>query len=164
MQLQRKARRDSGAGVRLRCVAGSGFTLIEMMVVIAIIGTLAMLVGPSVLRNVGDANATAARSQIETLAVALDAYRLDVGAYPTTEEGLSVLRVRPLTGAAAGAWRGPYLRKRVPADPWGRPYVYQSPGRHNPDSYDLYTLGRDGEPGGRGEKADITSWGEDLTP
>lgn len=164
MELHRRYRRDSGARAQTRYWPGSGFTLIEMIVVIAIIGTLAMLVGPSVLRNVGEANVTAARTQIETLAVALDAYRLDVGAYPTTEEGLSVLRVRPLAGAAAGAWRGPYLRKRVPADPWGRPYVYQSPGSHNPDSYDLYSLGRDGEPGGEGENGDITSWGEGLAP
>lgn len=141
-----------------RATSGSGFTLIEMMVVLAIIGTLAMLVGPSILRNVGDANVTAARTQIETFAVALDAYRLDVGSYPTTEEGLSALRVQPLGGRPG--WRGPYLRKAVPFDPWGRPYVYAAPGVHNPDSYDLYTLGRDGLPGGEGEGADITSWGE----
>jgi len=138
----------------------SGFTLIEMMVVLAIIGTLAMLVGPSILRNVGDANVTAAKTQIETFAVALDAYRLDAGSYPTTEEGLSAMRVQPLGGRPG--WRGPYLRKSVPMDPWGRPYVYAAPGVHNPDSYDLYTLGRDGLPGGEGENADITSWGEGL--
>ncbi len=141
-----------------RVTSGSGFTLIEMMVVLAIIGTLAMLVGPSILRNVGDANVTAARTQIETFAVALDAYRLDVGSYPTTEEGLSALRVQPLGGRPG--WRGPYLRKAVPLDPWGRSYLYTAPGVHNPDSYDLYTLGRDGLPGGEGESADITSWGE----
>lgn len=141
-----------------------GFTLMEMMVVLAIIGTLALLVGPSVLRNVGDANVTAARSQIETLAVALDAYRLDTGAYPTTEEGLSVLRVRPLGPEARPGWRGPYLRKTVPPDPWGRPYVYVAPGVENPESYDLYTLGKDGAPGGQGEDADITSWGEAVEP
>lgn len=141
-----------------------GFTLIEMMVVLAIIGTLAMLVGPSILRNVGDANVTAARTQIETFAVALDAYRLDVGAYPTTEEGLAALRAQPMSGIPHVGWRGPYLRKPVPMDPWGRPYVYVAPGVHNPDSYDLYTLGRDGKPGGEGENADITSWGEGLKP
>ena len=140
----------------------AGFTLMEMMVVLAIIGTLAMLVGPSILRNVGDANVTAAKSQIETFAVALDAYRLDTGTYPTTDEGLSALRVQPITGTARLGWRGPYLRKTVPLDPWGRPYVYTAPGVHNPDSYDLYTLGKDGLPGGDGENADITSWGEGL--
>jgi general secretion pathway protein G len=135
-----------------------------MMVVLAIIGTLAMVVGPSILRNVGDANVTAARTQIETFAVALDAYRLDVGAYPTTEEGLAVLRTQPITGTPRVGWRGPYLRKPVPLDPWGRPYVYTAPGVHSPDSYDLYTLGRDGQPGGDGENADITSWGEAVKP
>ncbi len=141
-----------------------GFTLIEMMVVLAIIGTLALLVGPSVLGNVGDANVTAARSQVEILALALDAYRIDTGSYPTTEQGLSALRVRPISGDAPQQWGGPYLRKRVPLDPWHRPYVYESPGSHNPEAYDLYTLGRDGAVGGEGEDADITSWGEPLEP
>jgi general secretion pathway protein G len=141
-----------------------GFTLIEMMVVLAIIGALAMLVGPSILRNVGDANVAAARTQIETFAVALDAYRLDTGNYPTTDEGLAALRVRPIADTARPGWRGPYLRKAVPLDPWGRRYVYTAPGVHNPDAYDLYTLGRDGVPGGEGENADITSWGEGLKP
>ncbi len=143
---------QSGATQRM------GFTLMEMMVVLAIIGTLAVLVGPSLFRNLGDANVIAARSQIETLSVALDAYRLDAGAYPSTAEGLGALRVRPL---GATAWRGPYLRKSVPPDPWGRPYVYVAPGERNPDGFDLSTLGKDGRPGGEGEDADITSWGED---
>ncbi|MGH7334191.1 MAG: type II secretion system major pseudopilin GspG [Candidatus Rokuibacteriota bacterium] len=142
----------------------NGFTLIEMVVVLAIIGTLAMLVGPSILRNVGDANVTAARSQIETFAIALDAYRLDTGAYPTTEEGLAALRVRPAETDARPGWRGPYLRKSVPLDPWGLPYVYVSPGVQNPDSYDLYTLGRDGLLGGRGEQGDVQSWGDGQQP
>jgi general secretion pathway protein G len=142
--------------------AVAGFTLMEMMVVLAIIGTLALLVGPSVLRNVGDANVTAARSQIETFGVALDAYRIDVGAYPTSAQGLTVLRAAPAPGVRG--WRGPYLRKTVPHDPWGRPYVYEAPGRRNPDAYDLYTLGRDGVAGGSGEDADITSWGEPVGP
>jgi general secretion pathway protein G len=134
-----------------------------MVVVLAIIGTLAMVVGPSILRNVGDANVTAAKTQIDILAVALDAYRLDVGAYPTTEQGLSALRARPGDGSLPG-WRGPYLRKAVPLDPWGRPYVYRSPGTQNTDGFDLYTLGRDGVIGGTGEDADITSWGDAVRP
>jgi general secretion pathway protein G len=142
----------------------SGFTLIEMMVVLAIIGTLALLVAPSVLRHVSDANVTAARSQIETFGIALDAYRLDAGFYPTTDDGLAALRFRPLGASAASGWRGPYLRKSVPLDPWGHTYVYRSPGSSNPDSYDLYTLGRDGRPGGQGEDTDITSWGDSLKP
>lgn len=137
----------------------SGFTLIEMMVVLAIIGTLAMLVAPSVLRNVSDANVNAAKTQIEAFAVALDGYRLDTGTYPTTEQGLSALRVQPIGDGAQPGWRGPYLRKNVPLDPWGRPYLFASPGTNNPDSYDLYTLGRDGLPGGDGEDGDVTSWG-----
>jgi len=135
----------------------------EMMVVLAIIGTLAMLVAPSVLSHVSDANTTTAKSQVEIFAVALDAYRLDTGRYPTTEEGLGVLRAPPPPSDQPG-WRGPYLRKAIPLDPWHRPYVYQSPGTRNPDSYDLYTLGRDGKPAGDGEDADVTSWGEAVKP
>ena len=140
----------------------AGFTLIEMMVVIAIIGALAMIVGPSVFRNLGDANSTAARSQIEILVVALENYRMDTGTYPTTEQGLAVLRTWTAEGPAPRGWRGPYLRRPLPVDPWKRPYVYESPGSHNPESYDLYTLGRDGKAGGEGEDADITSWGEEV--
>lgn len=139
-----------------------GFTLIELLVVIAVIGTLAVLVAPSVFRNVGDANVAAARSQIEIFALALDSYRIDNHSYPPTGDGLAALRTLP--SGAAGTWRGPYLRKVVPSDPWGRPYVYVSPGRENPESYDLYTLGRDGWPGGEGEDADLTSWGGPVRP
>jgi general secretion pathway protein G len=140
-----------------------GFTLVEMVVVIAVIGTLALLVGPAVFRNVGDANVAAARSQIEIFALALDSYRVDNHGYPTTDQGLAALRTLP-AGDAARSWRGPYLRKVVPPDPWRRPYVYLSPGRENPDSYDLYSLGRDGRVGGEGEDADITSWGGPVRP
>lgn len=141
-----------------------GFTLIEVMVVIAVIATLATLVGQSVFRNVGDARIATARSQIEILAAALESYRMDNLGYPATAQGLAALRARPADGAGLLNWRGPYLRKRVPDDPWGRPYHYESPGEVNPESYDLYTLGRDGEVGGEGEDADITSWGEALEP
>jgi general secretion pathway protein G len=133
-----------------------------MMVVIAIIGTLAMLVGPSILGNLGDANTTAARTQIEILTVALENYRMDTKRYPSTEEGLAVLRTWSTQSPPPPGWRGPYLRKPVPLDPWRRPYLYRSPGEHNPDSFDLYTLGGDGERGGEGENADLTSWGEEL--
>lgn len=134
-----------------------GFTLIEMLVVLAIIGTLAMLVGPAVFRNVGDASVIAARTQIDALSVALESLRLDSRAYPTTAQGLTSLQERP--AETVSGWRGPYLRKNVPLDPWGRQYVYVSPGVKNPDSFDLYSLGRDGVAGGSGEDADITSWG-----
>jgi general secretion pathway protein G len=142
----------------------AGFTLVEMLVVVAVIAVLAAVVAPQVFRNVGDANLNAARSQIEILGTALDSYRLDNHAYPTTEQGLAALRTEPVTGERPPRWRGPYLRAAVPDDPWGRPYVYVSPGRVNPDSYDLYSLGRDGREGGEGEDADITSWRGPLHP
>ena len=138
----------------------AGFTLIEMLVIIAIIAVLAAVVAPEVFRNVGDARGGSARQQIEIFATALDAYRLDNHRYPTTEQGLAALRTEPVVGDRPPRWRGPYLRRALPDDPWGAPYVYVSPGRVNPDSYDLYSLGRDGREGGEGEDADITSWGE----
>lgn len=136
-----------------------GFTLLEVLVVIAVIATLVSIVAPSVFQNVGDAKINAARSQIEIFALALDSYRMHNGVYPTTEQGLEALRTMPTVGEPPRNWRGPYLRKAVPVDPWGRPYHYISPGRENPESYDLYSLGRDGKVGGEGEDADITSWG-----
>jgi general secretion pathway protein G len=135
------------------------FTLIELIVVIVVIAILAGLVGPMVFGNVGDAKVQAARAQIELLGLALDAYRLDNDAYPTTAQGLEALRVLPTSEPLPRRWRGPYLRKTVPLDPWGRPYVYRAPGEVNPGSYDLLSLGRDGRPGGEGEDADLTSWG-----
>jgi general secretion pathway protein G len=136
-----------------------GFTLIEMLVVIVVIGVLATVVAPEVLRNVGDANHGAARSQVQMLGLALDQYRLHNHAYPTTEQGLAALRTAPTVGEAPRSWKGPYLRQAVPNDPWGRSYVYVSPGQVNPAAFDLYSLGRDGREGGEGEDADITSWG-----
>ncbi len=141
-----------------------GFTLLELLVVIAIIATLAAVVAPSLFQHVGDANASAAKSQIELFALALDAYGLDNGSYPTTEQGLAALRTLPTAGDPPRNWRGPYLRKVIPMDPWGRPYVFLSPGTVNPKSYDLYSLGRDGKVGGAGEDADVTSWGGPVQP
>ena len=134
-----------------------GFTLIELIVVIAVLAMLAALVAPNVFRHVGSARDTTARAQIEMLGAALDAYRLDTGRYPTTSEGLAALTTAPTT-TRPGAWRGPYLRKAVPVDPWTRPYAYKSPGEANPTGYDLASLGADGTAGGDGENADITSW------
>lgn len=147
---------------RRRSARRRGFTLIEMIVVIAIIATLASVVGPAVFRNAGDAKTSAARAQLEVYVLALNAYRLDTDEFPTTEQGLAVLRASP--GADLGTWRGPYVMKGIAPDPWGRPYVYVSPGRHNPTSFDLYSLGRDGRPGGTGEDADVTSWGGTAEP
>lgn len=136
-----------------------GFTLIEILVVITVIAILAGLVSPMVFRNVDDAKSTAARAQIEALGLALDSYRLDNDLYPSTEQGLIALRVLPTADPVPGRWRGPYLKKGIPMDPWGNPYRYVSPGTANPGGYDLESYGRDGRPGGSGIDGDITSWG-----
>ncbi|MGD8869363.1 MAG: type II secretion system major pseudopilin GspG [Gemmatimonadales bacterium] len=135
-----------------------GLTLIEIVVVIIVLGLLAGLVGPQIIGRVSEAKSSTARTQIELFSVALDNYRLDNGRYPTTEQGLQALREKPVSEPAPYNWRGPYLQKEIPLDPWGRPYVYRSPGEVNPTTYDLFTLGRDGQPGGEDEDADITSW------
>jgi general secretion pathway protein G len=140
----------------------AGFTLIELLVVIAVIATLAAIVAPAVFRNVGDAKTNAAKSQIEIFALGLDSYRMHNDVYPSTAQGLEALRTMPTQGDLPRNWLGPYLRRVVPNDPWNRPYLYVSPGQANPDSYDLYSLGRDGSPGGVGEDADLTSWGGDV--
>jgi general secretion pathway protein G len=135
------------------------FTLIELIVVIAIIATLASLVAPSVFRNTGDAKTVAARAQVEMLAVALEAFRLDIGSYPSTQEGLQVLvdATAAHSASRAGKWRGPYLRRGLPTDPWGRPYAYENPSSLSGEWYTVTSLGRDGEPGGDGEDADVSS-------
>lgn len=135
----------------------AGFTLIELLVVIVVISVLAGLVGPLVFRNVGDAKVSAAKAQIELFGLALDQYRMDNDYYPSTAQGLEALRAAPSGEPGARNWRGPYLRKPVPVDPWGRPYVYESPGILNPSGYDLRSKGRDGRPGGLGEDADLGS-------
>jgi general secretion pathway protein G len=138
--------------------ARSGFTLIEILVVIVVIAILATLVAPNIFRHVGAAKDATARSQIEMLGAGLDAYRLDNGGYPPTEQGLSALQVAPTTDPAPTNWRGPYLRKALPNDPWGRPYLYKSPGEANPTGYDLSSYGADGKVGGEGDDADVDSW------
>ncbi|HET7602831.1 MAG TPA: type II secretion system major pseudopilin GspG [Gemmatimonadales bacterium] len=139
--------------------AEQGFTLLEMLVVITVIAILAAVVSPMVFRNVGDAKVSAARSQIEIFGLALDAYRLDNDYYPSTTQGLDALVRQPAGAPEARRWRGPYLKRAVPLDPWGRAYIYRSPGDTNRTSYDLLTFGRDGASGGEGEDADLTSWG-----
>jgi general secretion pathway protein G len=131
-----------------------GFTLLELLVVMVIIGLLAGFVAPRYFAQVGKSEVKLARAQLDALDKALDHFRLDVGRYPTSEEGLQALVAQP-TGEAR--WNGPYLKKAVPADPWGRPYLYQLPGTHGGD-FDLQSYGKDGRPGGTGEDADITNW------
>jgi general secretion pathway protein G len=133
-----------------------GFTLIELLVVLAVLGLLAGLVGPQILRHVSEAKSTTARTQIDLMGVALDNYRLDNGSYPTTEQGLAALRERPAREPVPSNWRGPYLRKAVPLDPWGRPYLYRAGSSTAGSGYELQTLGRDGKPGGEGEDIDIS--------
>lgn len=136
----------------------SGFTLIEILVVIVIIAVLATLVAPSIFRHVGAAKDATARTQIEMLGAALDSYRLDNGRYPTSDQGLEALWSRTSRDPVPTGWKGPYLRKEVPADPWSRPYVYRSPGTESSTGYDLLSYGADGKAGGEGEDADILSW------
>ena len=144
--------------LRNRSAARAGFTLIEVLVVVIVIGLLAGLVGPRILGRVSEAKTATARTQIELLGLALDNYRLDNGSYPTTEQGLAALQEKPARDPAPLNWRGPYLKKAIPADPWGRPYSYASPGERTPSGYDLWTLGRDGEQGGEGDDMDVGSW------
>ena len=139
-------------------LARSGFTLIEILVVIVVIAVLAGMVAPNVFKHVGEAKNVTARSQIEMLGAALDAYRLDIGRYPTTSQGLAALWQAPTRAGQTVGWRGPYLRKAVPLDPWGHAYIYKAPGDQNPSGYDLLSYGADGQPGGEGEAADVVSW------
>lgn len=137
---------------RLRSDEG-GFTLIELLVVIIVLGLLVGLVGPRLFGRVGQSKIATAKAQIELLGAGLDQYRLDVGSYPTSAQGLDSLQRNP----NIANWNGPYLKKSVPKDPWGNPYKYQCcPGQHG--DYDLWSEGGDNAPGGAGENADVTSW------
>ncbi len=134
--------------------AQGGFTLIELLVVLVILGLLAGLIGPQVMKHVGSSKTKAAKLQIEELVSALDIYRLEVGSYPTTEQGLEALVEQP---DGVETWAGPYLRKNVlPKDPWGRDYLYRYPGENA--EVDVYSLGADNAEGGDGESSDIVSW------
>lgn len=135
-----------------RRAAIHGFTLLELLVVMVIIGLLAGYVGPRFFGQIGKSEVKVARAQIDALEKALDQYRLDVGHYPSTEQGLQALQTSP----GDARWAGPYLKKAVPLDPWGKPYQYRQPGEHG--EFDLFSFGRDGQPGGEGEAADITNW------
>ena len=138
--------------LRSRVALARGFTLLELLVVVAILGLLAAYVGPRYFAQIGRSEVTIAKSQLEAFSRALDAYRLDMGAFPTTEQGLSVLTQAPLDSPR---WHGPYLNKAVPMDPWGHAYMYRAPGSNGRD-YELTSYGKDGQPGGEGENADVT--------
>ena len=130
-----------------------GFTLLELLVVMVIIGMLAGFVAPRFFAQIGKSETKVARAQLDALEKALDQYRLDVGRYPGTEQGLAALVERP---SGHARWSGPNLKKAVPADPWGRPYIYKSPGDHG--EFDLLSYGKDGQPGGTGEAEDVNNW------
>ena len=138
---------------RINAMRG-GFTLLELLVVLIVLGLLAGLIGPQLFGRVGEAKTTTTRTQLELIGVALDSYRLDNGAYPVTVQGLEALTTRPARQPVAMNWRGPYLRKAAPADAWGRPYLYASPVVGG-QGYELRSLGRDGRDGGSGEDADV---------
>jgi general secretion pathway protein G len=146
-RLQQRRRRRTRSGE-------AGFTLVEILVVITIIGLIMALVGPRVLNYLGESKVKAARIQVESFASSLDLFYLDAGRYPSTSEGLAALAARP---GGIDAWNGPYLRTGlVPNDPWGHPYIYRSPGEHG--AYDIVSYGSDGQQGGTGTAADIESW------
>ena len=131
----------------------AGFTLLELLVVLLIIGLLAGVVGPRLFKQADKAKVQTARAQMDALMKALDNYRLTVGKYPTTDQGLNALYAQP---DGVTRWEGPYMNKAIPKDPWDNPYVYRSPGEHG--DYDLMTYGADGKLGGEGLDADLTSW------
>jgi general secretion pathway protein G len=132
----------------------AGVTLIELMVVVTIIALFVAIVGPRLFKNVDKSKVVAAKSQIEAFGTALGTYKLDVGTFPSTDQGLQALRLKP--GDVAN-WNGPYLPKDIPLDPWGHPYIYKFPGDHG-DEPDIMSLGADGQMGGEGLDADIVNW------
>ena len=139
--------------VKNKRIKQSGFTLLELLVVMVIIGLLASYVGPKYFAQIGKSEVKTAKAQIDSLGKALDQYRLDTGHYPSTENGLAALNAAP---ANESKWQGPYLQKKVPNDPWEHAYIYKMPGEHG--DYDLISLGNDGAAGGTGEAADIGNW------
>lgn len=137
----------------MRRQKSSGFTLMELLLVLVILGLLAALVGPTLYQRIKPAKQSAARAQVENFMTALDGFFIDVGRYPSTQEGLKALRTKP---EGTEKWVGPYLKKDIPADPWGNAYIYRAPGRNG--GYEIISFGADGRDGGEGENQDINSW------
>ncbi len=142
--------------IRRRDKNRRGFTLLELLVVMVILVLLAGVVTIVVVKRVEEARYAKAVSDIESIGNALDQFYLHTGRYPSTDEGLEALRIKPQSDASG--WNGPYVKKSIPADPWGREYIYECPGNNNADSYDLSSMGHDGREGGSGADADITNW------
>jgi general secretion pathway protein G len=142
-------------GVAMKKTKQAGFTLLELLVVVVIIGLLASYVGPKYFGQIGKSKTQTAKAQIDAFDKALEQYRIDVGHYPSTAQGLVALQVAP-TGE--GLWQGPYLKKDVPMDPWGKAYIYNSPGANPAHEYEVISYGRDGQANGSGEDADVTSY------
>lgn len=140
-----------GSGETIRY--SSGFTMMELLIVLVIVGLLAALVGPTLYQQIKPAKQSTARAQIENFGTALDNFFINMNRYPTTQEGLEILRTKPESDEN---WKGPYLKKEIPNDPWGKPFVYLSPGRNG--GYEIISFGADGREGGEGDDADITSW------
>lgn len=137
----------------LKYKRSGGFTMMELLIVLVIVGLLAALVGPTLYHQIKPAKQSTARAQIENFATALDSFFINMNRYPTTQEGLEVLRIEP---EGDEKWKGPYLKKEIPKDPWGNPFVYLSPGRNG--GYEIVSFGSDGREGGEEDDADITSW------
>jgi len=143
---EKKSRRRRGT---------AGVTLIEMLVVVTIIGLFVALVAPNLFKQADKGKITAARAQMQNFMTALGTYKLDTGVFPSTEQGLQALRVKP---SEANQWNGPYMPKDIPKDAWGRDFIYRFPGEHQADEPEIVSLGADGQPGGEGINADILSW------
>lgn len=152
-QTTEQASDQASAQTSFQALRQTGFTLLELLVVMVIIGLLAGYVGPKYFAQIGKSESKTAKAQVEALGKALDQYRLDTGRYPSSEQGLTSLNVAP---ADESRWHGPYLQKALPVDPWGKPYQYRSPGEHG--DYDLWSFGKDGQAGGQDDAADIVSW------
>lgn len=140
----------SGVGMKLK---ENGFTMMELLVVLVIVGLLAALVGPQLYKRINPAKQSVAKSQIENFSAALDGYFVDTGEFPSEDQGLEALRTKP---SGVTGWLGPYLKKEIPKDPWGNGYSYRSPGEHGP--YDIVSYGKDGAQGGAGDNQDVVSW------